>query len=114
MVWSVVAHLAALLLDLVMARRQSEGAKDREIAVLRYQLRLLEHRQPRPCLSLWGRLTLALLATKLRHLTSDAYQRLSRCLVLVEPGTVLRWHRDLARRKWTCRRGVLLGRAVMW
>ena len=44
MFWSVVAHLAALLLDLVMARRQSEGAKDLEIAVLRHQLRMLERR----------------------------------------------------------------------
>ena len=110
MFWSVVAHLAALLLDLVMARRQSEGAKDLEIAVLRHQLRMLERRRPHPRLSRWERLTLALLATKLRHLTSDARQRLSRCLVLVEPETVLRWHRDLVRRKWTCRRGGRTGR----
>ena len=113
MFWSVVAHLMALLLDLVMARRQSEGAKDLEIAVLRPQLRMLERRRPRPRLSRWERLTLALLATKLRHRTSDARQRLSRCLVLVEPETVLRWHRDLVRRKWTFTRRRAAGRPRM-
>ena len=45
---SVLAHLAALLLDLLTARRQPEGAKDREIAVLRHQLRMRERRRPRP------------------------------------------------------------------
>ena len=85
MFWSALAQLVAVLLDVLMARRRPEGAKDLEIAVLRHQLRMLERRQPRPRLARWERLTLALLATKLRHLTSDARQCLTRCLVLVEP-----------------------------
>ena len=110
MFWSVMAHLAALLLDLVTARRQLEGAKDLEIAVLRHQLRMLERRQPRPRLSRWEQLVLALLVTKLRSVTADARERWSRGLVLVTPETVLRWHRDLVRRKWTCRRRRRAGR----
>src|SRR5437763_1880201 len=101
MYWSAITQLVAVLLDVFMARRQPACAKDLEIAVLRHQLRMLERRRRRPRLSRWERLTLALLATKLRHLTSDARERLSRCLVLVDPATVLRWHRDLVRRKWT-------------
>jgi hypothetical protein len=82
----------------------AEGAKDLEIVVLRHQLRMIERRQPRLRLSRWERLTLALLGTKLRRLTTGAQQRWRRSLILVTPETVLRWHRALVRRKWTTRR----------
>src|SRR3954454_4433787 len=111
--WSALAQCVALPLDVLMACRRSEGAKDLEIAVLRHQLRMLERRLPCPRLSRWERLTLALLATKLRHVASDARQCLTRCLVLVEPATVLRWHRDLVRRTWTFRSGARAGRASL-
>jgi hypothetical protein len=107
MFWSAIAQLVALLLDLITVRRQAEGAKDLEIVVLRHQLRVLERRRPRSRLSRWEQLTLALLVTKLRRLTRDGRQHWSRSLVLITPETVLRWHRDLVRRKWTfhaCRR----------
>src|SRR5919205_87342 len=107
MVWPALASLVAVILDLLAARPQPEGAKDLEIVVLRHQLRMLERRQPRLRLSRWERLTLALLVAKLRRLTAGTRQRWSRSLVLVTPETVLRWHRDLVRRKWTfqgCRR----------
>jgi putative transposase len=110
MLWSVLAQVAALLLDLLTARRQSAGAKDLEIVLLRHQLRVLQRRQPRPSLARWERLTLALLATKLRHLTRDAQRCLSRSLLVVTPETALRWHRDLVRRKWSGRRHRRAGR----
>ena len=65
MFWSVIAHLVTLLLDLITVRRQSEGAKDLEIVVLRHQLRKLERRRPWPRLARWEQLTLALLVAKL-------------------------------------------------
>ena len=68
MFWSALAHLLALLLDLSTARRQPASAKDLEIAVLRHQLRVALRRQPRPRLTRWEQLTLALLVAKLRHL----------------------------------------------
>src|SRR6478672_11271607 len=104
MVWSVLASMAAVMLDLLMARRQPEGAKDLEIAVLRHQIRMLERRQPRLRLARWEQLMLVLLAMKLRSLAVGARQRWSRSVLLVTPETVLRWHRDLVRRKWTFRR----------
>ncbi|CAA9235554.1 MAG: hypothetical protein AVDCRST_MAG77-1233 [uncultured Chloroflexi bacterium] len=103
MFWSAFEQLVALLLDLVTARRQSDCGKDLEIVLLRHQLRVLQRRQPRPRLARWERLTLALLATKLRRMTAGAGQRWTRSLVLVTPETVLTWHRDLVRRKWTFR-----------
>ena len=51
MVWSVVAQLLALLVDLTTARRWPDGEQGLEILLLRHQLRVLERRQPRPCLS---------------------------------------------------------------
>ena len=110
MFWSVLAQLVAVLLDLLTARRQPEGAKDLEIAVLRHQLRMLERRQPPPRLARWERLTLVLLVTRLRRLALGTRERWSRSLVLVTPETVLRWHRDLVRRKWTFRRRHRAGR----
>ncbi len=53
---------------------------------------------------------LALLVTKLRHLPAVARQHWVRSVVLVAPETVLRWHRDLVRRKWTFRQRRRAGR----
>jgi hypothetical protein len=72
MFWSTIAQLVAPLLDVLTARRQAEDAKDLEIVVLRHQLRVPERRQPRPRLTRWERLTLALLVTKLRRVTAGA------------------------------------------
>jgi len=110
MVWSAVASLVAVILDLPTARRQTACAKDLEIVLLRHQLRILERRQPRSRLSRWERLSLTLLVTTLRHLTVGARRHWSGSLVLVTPETVLRWHRDLVRRKWTFRRCQRAGR----
>jgi putative transposase len=104
MFWSAMAHLVALLLDLLTTRRQPASAKDLEIAVLRHQLRVALRRQPRPRLGRWEQLTLVLLVTKLRHLPAAARQHWTRSVLLVTPETVLRWHRALVRRKWTFRR----------
>jgi len=110
MFWSALAHLVALLLDLFTARRQPTCAKDLEIAVLRHQLRVALRRQSRPRLSRWEQLTLALLVTRLRRLPTVARQHWTRSVLLVTPETVLRWHRDLVRRKWTVRGGCRAGR----
>ena len=110
MFWSTLAHAVALLLDLFTARRQAEGAKDLEIALLRHQLRMQQRRHPRSRLSRWERLTLAVLVATLRRATADARQRWAGSLVLVTPETVLRWHRDLVRRKWTFRQRQRAGR----
>ncbi len=103
MIWSALMLAVALVLDLITVRRQPEGAKDLEIVRLRHQLRVLQRRRPRPQLSRWEKVTLAVLATKLRQLTSGTRQRWPHSVLLVTPETLLRWHRDLVRRKWTFR-----------
>ncbi|MDP9374720.1 MAG: hypothetical protein M3Q65_20185 [Chloroflexota bacterium] len=54
MFWSAVAHLAALLVDLAMARRQPGGEEDPEILLPRHQFRVVQRQPPRPRRSRWG------------------------------------------------------------
>jgi transposase InsO family protein len=68
-------------------------AKDVEIAVLRHQLTVLRREVARPTYTPSDRLVLAVLARLLPRERWSAF--------LVTPGTLLRWHRDLVRRRWT-------------
>jgi len=105
MVWCVLMHLVGFVVDLVVGARRTADAKDLEIALLRHQLRLLRRRSPcPPRLSRWEQLTVAVLAAKLGRVVAGARGQLSRAVLLVRPETVLKWHRELVRRKWTHRR----------
>jgi len=110
MAWFILGHLVAFLVDLVADRRRANDGKDLAIALLRHQLRILQRRCGRtPQLARWEKLTLAVLAAKLNCLVVGR-GGLRRSLVLFQPETVLRWHRDLVRRKWTYRRSRAAGR----
>jgi putative transposase len=109
MVWFVVMHLAGLIVDLIGGAHGEAEEKDLQIALLRHQVRLLQRRLPRPPrLSRWEKLTLAVLTARLARLTDRT--QLAQIMLLVRPETVLRWHRELVRRKWTYRRQQARGR----
>src|SRR4051812_12216796 len=111
MFWAVLTHLVGFLADLVLGVRRTEDAKDLEIALLRHQLRLLLRRSARPPrLSRWERLTLAVLAARLGRVAAGSRGCLARAVLLVRPETVLKWHRELVRRKWTFRKRAAGGR----
>jgi transposase len=68
-------------------------AKDVEIAVLRHQLLVLRRQVARPRYAPSDRIILAVLA---KLLPRDRWP-----IFLVTPSTLLRWHRELIRRRWT-------------
>ncbi len=105
MVWFVLLHLVGFVVDLLTATRRTDRDKDLEILLLRHQLQVLQRQRPQPLrLTRWEKLTLAVLTAKLTQLTAGPRAHLDQVLLLFKPETVLKWHRDLVRRKWTIRR----------
>ena len=54
-----------------------------------------------------------MLTARLTYLTAGPRARLDQVLLLVKPETVLRWHRELVRRKWTIRQERVGGRPTV-
>jgi putative transposase len=92
----VVQTLAFLFLRRILdvvGGGPTPDAKDVEIAVLRHQLAVLHRQMTRPRYTPGGRMVLATLA---KLLPRDRWK-----IFLVTPSTLLRWHRELVRRRWT-------------
>ena len=95
LIFLIVSRTVSLLR---LSRRESWW-KDAEILMLRHQLSIALREQPRAHSRLtWpDRAWLALLAGTL------PIERLSAMRLIVTPGTILRWHRDIVRRRWARR-----------
>lgn len=102
MFYFIIAQLFSLLLDCFIVRRRTARQKDLEILLLRQQLSILQRHHPStPRLSRWEKLGLAVLAAKFVNLGRGSKTKLAEVLRLFKPDTVLGWHRELVRRKWT-------------
>jgi transposase len=75
-----------------------ETWKTAEILILRHQLAVMQRRQPRPPDVTWA--DRALLAALLGVIPKARLQGLR---LLVTPDTILRWHRNIVRRRWAAR-----------
>lgn len=73
-----------------------------ELLVLRHELKVLRRQVRRPSFRRRDRVLLAAASRLLPRVSWKAF--------LVTPHTLLRWHQELVRRKWTYRRGPRPGR----
>ena len=102
MIWFVVMHLFSTLLDLVRIGRLSEQEKDLKILLLCQQLGIAERKLHKPVrASRAERLTMAVLTAKLRSTGQHTIEQLRQIIRIFQPETVLGWHRQLVKRKWT-------------
>ena len=85
--------LARRFLDVVSGCFRSRLAKEAEIAVLRHQVEVLRRQVNRLDLKPADRAVLALLSRLLPRARWSAF--------VVTPASILRWHRELVRRRWT-------------
>jgi hypothetical protein len=83
----------AKLLSWMVLHIRSDTANEIEILVLRHQLAVLQRRTPQPRLNWSDRAVIAALARLLPTRRRRAF--------LITPATILRWHRQLVRRRWT-------------
>jgi putative transposase len=95
LIFLIVSRAVSLL---SLSRREAWW-KDAEILMLRHQLAVAGRERPRARARLtWpDRALLALLAGTL------PIDRLAAMRLIVTPGTILRWHRDIVRRRWSRR-----------
>jgi hypothetical protein len=102
--WSLM-HIFTFFLDLFTSMSIKESNKDLEIVILRQQVRILQRKvKTPPRNSDPERMILATLTNKLRQFSGDARQNLHQVLLIFKPDTVLGWHRNLVRRKWSFKR----------
>ena len=103
--WDDLRPVGLKLIFLIVSRavsvlglsRREAWWKDAEILMLRHQLAVAQRERPRAhsCLTWPDRAWLALLAGTL------PVDRLAAMRLIVTPGTIVRWHRDIVRRRWT-------------
>lgn len=86
----VIVQVFSTLLEWVRLGRKTEQEKDLEILLLR--------------VSRAEKLTLAILTTKLKSIANRTTSQLHKVIRICQPATVIRWHHEVVRLKWTYRR----------
>jgi hypothetical protein len=96
---SLVYLALRFVLQLVLLNFRSEEFKELEIVVLRHELAVVRRQIARPHV---GPADRAVLAAASRLLPRPRWRS-----CFVTPDTLVRWHRDLVRRRWTSERFAL-------
>jgi putative transposase len=100
----------AFILDLVAISRMASDEKDLEILLLCQQLRIVERKQHRgPYIPRWQKVPLVALFQRWQQAINRNHQALAVSLRLFKPATLVRWHRELVRLKWTLKRDQTVG-----
>ena len=99
-----VFQVVSTLVEMVRLGRQSESGKDLEIVLLRRQLAIYERKQNQPMrLSRSEKVTLVVLATRLKAQSGRTIKSLGEVIRIVKPATLYGWHKQLVGWKWTYR-----------
>src|SRR4030065_2092869 len=105
MISTLLMSLISILFDLLAILRTSKSDKDLEILILRQQVRILQRKtKTPPRISDPERMVLATLLDRYCRFKDGARQHLNQVMLIFKPDTVLRWHREIVRRKWTFKR----------
>ena len=79
--------------------------------LLRRQLEIIQRKLDKPLrVSRAEKFSLAILTLHLKRITGQSIKKLSEVIRSFQPETVLKWHRELVRRKWVHREQAHTGR----
>jgi putative transposase len=102
MFWLAITHIFSTNVELIHIGRLSEKDKDLVIMILRHQLDVMTRLQTKSVKpNRAEKLTLAVLTKNLKQSINRSTHQLGDIILIVKPETVIRWHRELVRRKWT-------------
>jgi len=100
--WFILKHIFSTIFTFITIGRLSHLEKDLEILVLRQQLSILQRKLNHPIrANRVEKMTLAVLTTKSMRISHRSANQLRDIIRIFQPETILRWHRELVRRKWT-------------
>jgi putative transposase len=112
--WFILAQAFSILITIVRIGRLSDQEKDLEILVLRQQLVILQRKQEKPVKpNRAEKMMLAVLTAKLEGVRQRPAGHLRGIICIFQLETVLGWHRELVRRKWSYTRRNKGGRPHM-
>ena len=98
--WYILANIFKIFLTLFHLGLRTDREKDLEIIILRHQLNILERKHNQIVRSdRADRMILGIFADRLKRFSGLSNSKLSDIIRIFQPETVLRWHRELVRRK---------------
>jgi putative transposase len=98
----IVLFIWEFVLDVSAVSQMMDDGKDLEILLLHRQLRIVERKQQRgPQIARWQKVPLVAPVLRLKQKVHRSQQALQESMRLFKPATVIGWHREIVRRKWT-------------
>ena len=100
--WFILKHIFSTIFTFITISRLSNLEKDLEILILRQQLSILQRKLNHPIKpNRVEKMALAILTTNFKRISHQSTNQLREVIWIFRPETILRWHRELVRKKWT-------------
>jgi hypothetical protein len=102
MVWFFIHQVVSLLWDSLRIWRLSPDDKTLELLLLRQPLLILRrHHKHGPAITRSEKFIRLTLLDQIRHFADLKKAQFEQLVLIFKPDTLLRWHRELVRQKWT-------------